>query len=206
MTPEEIRAAHKHFQKHDSVLAAHIRRYPPYALKKRRGYFAILVRSVAGQQLSMKAAAAIIGRVESFCGGTIRPENIHSASHEQLRALGLSNAKASSLKDLAERVVNGTLKLKGIDRKNDESIVEILTQVKGIGEWTAQMFLIFCLARPNVLPVKDLGIKKGIQRVYGLPGLPDESEVSRLAAEKKWSPYCSVASWYLWRSLEVVEE
>lgn len=206
MTPEEIRTAHKHFQKRDPVLAAHIRRYPQYALKKRRGYFAVLVRSVAGQQLSMKAAAAINGRVEAFCSGTIRPELIHAASHDQLRALGLSNAKARSLKDLAERVVSGTLKLNGIDRKTDEAIVEILTQVKGIGEWTAQMFLIFCLARPNVLPVKDLGIKKGIQRVYGLPGLPDENDVHRMAAEKKWAPYCSVASWYLWRSLEAVEE
>lgn len=185
----------------DVKLARIIERVGPFKLQLREegSHFGALLRSIVYQQLSGKAASTIHGRVLDLFGGREpRPAELLAASDEKLRAAGLSRQKISYLKDLARHADAGA-----IDRLHeleDEEVIAQVTAVKGVGVWTAQMFLMFRLGRPDVLPVLDLGIRKAIQRAYGLRKMPDATKIEALAS--KWRPHCTVACWYLWRSLE----
>lgn len=166
------------------------------------GPFRALVRSIVYQQVSGKAAASILKR---FIGLFERkkfptPKDVRAIPLRKLRAAGLSAQKASYIKDLAEKFLDGTIKHRSLHKMETADIIEHLTQVKGVGVWTAHMFLIFTLNRPDVLPVGDLGIRKGFQIVYGLKTLPDEKKMEKLA--RPWRKHASAASWYLWRAAD----
>jgi DNA-3-methyladenine glycosylase II len=164
-------------------------------------HFDAVARSIVFQQLSGKAAGTIHGRFHGLYGGRPPlPSELATTPDEQLRAVGLSRQKSAYLKDLGSRVASGELPIETLHELTDDEIVAALTQVKGIGRWTAQMFLMFRLGRPDVLPDLDLGIQKGIQRAYRLRKLPTPERVKKIGA--KWAPYRSVASWYLWRYLD----
>jgi DNA-3-methyladenine glycosylase II len=160
------------------------------------------VRAIVGQQLSVLAARAIYGRLTARFGGRPpTPEEILADDPEELRAAaGLSHAKVRYLRSLAEHVIAGQLELEHLDELSDEEAMSELVAVKGVGEWTAQMFLMFQLERPDVLPVGDLGIRRAIERAYGLDGLPDAPTIERIA--EPWRPYRTLACRYLWRSLQ----
>ena len=197
------RAALAHLRRVDPVLGELIARVGPYRLEVRRTgtHYHALVRSIVFQQLSGKAASTIHRRfAELYPGGRIRAELVLASTDEQLRSAGLSRQKIGYLRDLSDRVASRTLPLAHLGRLEDDAIIEHLVQIKGIGRWTVQMFLMFRLGRPDVLPELDLGVQNAIQRAYGLPKRPTPKEV--LAIGEKWRPYASMASWYLWRSLE----
>jgi DNA-3-methyladenine glycosylase II len=162
-------------------------------------YFEDLVDAICSQQLSGKAAKTIFGRVKASVNGKITPPNILKKTPPELRACGLSFAKITYLKDLAQKVQDGTLKLDDLSVLPDEEIIRELTTVKGIGRWTAEMFLMFSLARQDVFPLDDLGIQKGFEKVTGKKW--DKKDAMEFA-QKNWKPYRTAASWYLWRSLE----
>jgi DNA-3-methyladenine glycosylase II len=159
-----------------------------------------LARAIVGQQLSVKAAASIWTKLlEQFGSKTPSPEQLLARKPEQLRKAGLSRSKVSFLRDLAERVGDGRLDLKRLGKLSDEDVVADLIEVKGIGQWTAEMFLIFHLARPDVVSTGDLGIRRAVQIAYGLDDLPGPEELERIAGE--WRPHRTLACLYLWRSL-----
>lgn len=199
-----LRQAEKHLAKRDPRLRPFINHHGECRLRPRTHHLETLVGSIISQQLSTKAADTIQKRFLALYPESKfpPPEAIFSTSDESLRGVGLSSQKLSYIKDLAAKVHDGTINLKKISRLSDEEIIASLTQVKGIGVWTVQMFLIFSLGRLNVLPVGDLGIRNAIQRIYGFETLPQKNEIENLAERNQWHPYCSVASWYLWRSLE----
>jgi DNA-3-methyladenine glycosylase II len=191
----------------DPVIAKLIDRYEsPDGVLARRGRrpgdaYGALVRSIVGQQLSTRSARAIFGRLVGLFGDrTPTPRELLDADPEELRGVGLSRAKVAYLRDLAERVEDGELDLDGIAQLPDEEVAAQLTQVNGLGPWSVQMFLIFHLGRPDVLPVGDLGIRRAVQSEYGLDELPDAAELERIA--EPWRPHRSLASLYLWRSLD----
>src|SRR5262249_4223406 len=170
-------------------------------LRPQSDLFAALVRSIVAQQISTKAAQSISARlIAGPCAGTLTPVALVAASDEDLRAAGLSTAKRRSLRDLAERIQAGTLRLDALGGLTDEEVIEQLIPVRGIGRWTAQMLLIFALGRVDVLPVADFGLRAAVQRHYALGEMPGRSRLEELAAP--WQPYRSVATWYLWRSLD----
>jgi DNA-3-methyladenine glycosylase II len=163
--------------------------------------YGTLVRSIVGQQLSTKAAATIYGRVlELFKGHTPTPKQLLKVAPDKLRAAGLSRAKVAYLRDLAQHVEDGALELERLPELPDEEVAAQLTAIKGLGQWTADMFLIFYLGRPDILPVGDQGIRRAIQVEYGLRKLPDAKRMEKIA--KPWRPYRSLASLYLWSSLD----
>ena len=197
------RSALAHLKRADPVLAQVIARVGPCRMEQRRTgtHYDALVRSIVFQQLSGKAAGTIHRRFcELYPGKRPRAELVLGTDDAQLRGAGLSRQKVGYLRDLSGRVAEGTLPLAHLGRLPDETIIEHLVQVKGIGRWTVQMFLMFRLGRPDVLPELDLGIQNAIQRAYGLTKRPAPKEV--LAIGERWRPHASVASWYLWRSLE----
>lgn len=164
-------------------------------------HFDALIRAIVYQQLSGKAAATILGRVLAIYGNRYpSADELLATPEEPLRAAGLSRQKLSYLRDLARHVADGSLPLDTIHQLDDEVIVEALTAVKGIGRWSAHMFLMFRLGRPNVLPTLDLGIRKGVQRAYRMRALPPPKKVEQIGA--RWSPYATYACWYLWRSID----
>ena len=163
--------------------------------------YGTLVRSITGQQLSTKAAATIYGRLTQHYGGrTPTPQEILDTSPQELRALGLSNAKAAYLRDLAEHIVDGELPVDDLAEMPDAQVHELLTAIKGLGRWTVDMFLMFHLGRPDILPVGDLGIRKAIQVHYGMKELPKAAEMEQIA--EAWRPHRTLASLYLWESLD----
>jgi DNA-3-methyladenine glycosylase II len=196
--------ARRVLMRRDPVLRAIIARYGPCGIKTGReaDIFCGLVESIVSQQLSTKAAATIYGRLRALMpeGGAPTPEAILPLSEEALRAVGLSRQKVSYVRDLSRRVIDGSLKTSTLATLTDDDVVAQLTQIKGIGRWTADMILIFRLARPDVLPVGDLGIVKAVQKAYGLRKPPDATRLLKIG--EPWRPYRSIASWYLWRSLE----
>jgi DNA-3-methyladenine glycosylase II len=190
-----------HLRGADPVLAGIIGRVGKYAIQYSEPDFATLVRSIVFQQLSGKAARTILDRLQGACRGRrITPGAMLRLSVEEMRALGLSQQKAAYIRDLAEHTRSRRLKFSRLEAMADQDVIAELTQVKGIGVWTAHMFLLFALGRPDVLPTGDLGVRSAIRKAYGLDELPTPAEMERIAA--CWRPYCSVASWYLWRSLE----
>lgn len=189
----------------DPILASLIERIGPcqlYQVQQQGDLFYSLSRAILYQQLSTKAAAAIHYRfLQLYPDATLSAIDVLNTPDEVLRSAGISRPKILYLKDLAQKVLDGLPTLTLLEAMEDEVIIEILTQIKGIGRWTVQMLLIFRLHRWNVLPVDDLGIRAGIRRTYNLPELPDKKSVERLG--QQWQPYCTIASWYLWRSLEI---
>jgi DNA-3-methyladenine glycosylase II len=199
------RKAVAHLKKVDPVMAEVIGQVGSYKgwPASQGTHFDAVARSIVFQQLSGRAAGTIHGRFQGLYGGrTPLPAELATTSDEQLRAIGLSRQKSAYLKDLGARVTSGDLPIETLHELSDEEIITALTQVKGIGRWTAQMFLMFRLGRPDVLPDLDLGIQKGIQRAYRLRKLPPPERVKKIGA--KWAPYRTIASWYLWRLLDTV--
>lgn len=189
----------------DPHLARVIRKAGSFPTKKQKPQppFESLLRAIVYQQLAGKAAATIYGRVRALGsdGKCPTPEEIMRATKAKLRRAGLSRQKIAAVKDLAKKTIDGTVPpLAAIRRMSEEEILERLTQVRGIGEWSVQMFLMFQLGRPDVLPIKDLGIRKGFQHVYGLEEEPKPQAV--LEHGERWRPYRSIASWYLWRAVD----
>jgi DNA-3-methyladenine glycosylase II len=163
--------------------------------------YGALLRSIVGQQLSTKAARSIYGRlVDQFGGRAPTPQELLDADPEVVRSAGLSRPKVNYLRSLAEHVVSGELELDRLHELSDEAVTREVTAVKGLGQWTADMFLIFHLGRPDVLPVGDLGVRRAVERAYGLEGLPSAEELERLG--ERWAPYRSLAALYLWESLD----
>ncbi|AGY56470.1 DNA-3-methyladenine glycosylase family protein [Gloeobacter kilaueensis] len=196
-----IEAVH-HLKAADPVLAGVIERVGECQLTVRNTgtHFDAIVRAIVYQQLSGKAAATIHRRLEALYGGPPLPAQLAASEEAQLRSVGLSRQKLSYLKHFAALVESEQLSIEALDGLEDQAIIEALTQVRGIGRWTAQMFLLFRLGRLNVLPEADLGVQKGIQLAYGLEKLPTPKQV--IAIAEPWHPFCSVASWYFWRSLD----
>ena len=187
----------------DPVLGAIIKRHGPCGLgaaRDRFDHFSMLVRAIVFQQLSTKAATTIHNRLIECMPGGVTPECLAAITDAQFRGAGISRQKAAYLRDLAGKVAAGDVPLAAVDTMTDEEVIEALTKIKGIGRWTAEMFLIFRLQRPDVLPVGDLGIVNAIQRAYRLRKKPTPERMRTLG--EAWRPYRSVATWYLWRSLD----
>ena len=185
----------------DPVLRDLMRAQGPCGLAARlhTNPFKALTRAIVGQQLSAKAAATIFSRFEGLYDAFPTPAQVLATSDERLRAVGLSSQKLGYLRDLCRRIEEGQLPLDVLERMEDEAVIEALTQVKGVGRWTAEMFLIFRLQRPDVLPLGDLGIARAVQRAYKLRKAPSPDRLTRIG--EAWRPYRSVACWYLWASL-----
>ena len=195
-----MRKAIEHLRQSDPVLAGIIERVGPYKVIYIEPVFGSLVRSIVYQQLSGKAAATIFGRLVDVTGQPIAPEAILAIPAERMRELGLSKQKSAYIRDLADKTASGDVDFNRFPRMTNDQIVRSLTQVKGIGVWTVQMFLMFALRRPDVLPSGDLGIRNAVAKAYGFEAPPTPAEIEEVGAA--WQPYRSVASWYLWRSLE----
>ncbi len=192
-----------HLAVNDDVLAQLIHSHPRPSLEKHGNYYQELVESIIGQQLSVKAARTIRNRfVELFGGAFPAPEQLLDKDIEELRGVGLSRPKASYIQDLALKVIEGEVKFDELDSLSNDEIIAELTKVKGIGVWTVHMFLMFCMARLDVLPTGDLGIRNGIMKLYGFDHLPEPREIELLAETNGWQPYASVASLYIWKSLD----
>jgi DNA-3-methyladenine glycosylase II len=201
LSPNEFARARRALMRRDPRLSALMKRVGPCLLPEARTRhpFAALVRAVIAQQLSGKAAATIHDRVIALVGGMegLHPASLLAADPVALRAAGLSRQKISYLKDLAAHVSDGRLDLAALEDLPDEDVIAAITAVKGFGRWSAEMFLMFRLNRPDVFPVADLGIVKGVQTLFGMKRRPKPSTMQRLA--EPWRPYRSVAAWYLWR-------
>jgi DNA-3-methyladenine glycosylase II len=200
--PELVRQGVRHLRQHDPVLRPVIDQVGPFALKLQGARFPMLVRSILSQQISGKAARSIELRLrDRLRPRRITPESILALSPEELRTVGVSPQKARSLHDLAGRVAAGEVRLSRLARLTDDEVIAELVQVRGIGVWTAQMFLMFSLGRPDVFPHADFGIRSALQRLHGLAELPDRETAHQLATP--WRPYATLASWYCWRSLDL---
>ena len=194
-----MRQALNHLRHSDPILAAIIDRVGPCRITYKDPTFESLVRSIVYQQLSGKAASTIYGRVVEAVG-PITPERLTHRTPEDLRPLGLSGQKAKYILDLAEKTRSGVVRFQDLPALDDQAVIAHLTQVKGVGVWTAQMFLMFALRRLDVLPTGDLGIRNAVHRAYKLKEAPKPEKLEQVA--RKWRPYATVASWYLWRSLD----
>ena len=194
-------AAQRHLSRRDAVLRRLVKLVGPCALRPQADLFAALVRAITAQQISTKAATSIFTRLtENACRGTLTPAALARASDPELRAAGLSASKALSLRQLAEQAHTGALRLDDLGGLSDEEVIERLLPLRGVGRWTAQMILIFSLDRPDVLPVADFGLRAAAKQHYALDDLPGKERLEELA--RPWQPYRSIATWYLWRSLD----
>jgi len=189
-----------HLKRSDPVLSAIIDQVGDYGIQFREPDFETLVKSIVYQQLSGRVASVIFGRLAAAAGAKMTPESVLQLRPSRMRKLGLSTQKTAYIRDLARHTRDGLVVFEELHELTDQAVLERLTQVKGIGVWTAHMFLIFALRRPDVLPTGDLGIRNAIRKAYGMAELPTPAEMEALAAA--WRPFCTVASWYLWRSLE----
>jgi DNA-3-methyladenine glycosylase II len=196
-----MRHAIVHLKKADPVLAEIIERVGPYRMQFRDPAFSTLVRSIVYQQLSGRVALRIFERLlDLLPERQLTPEAVLALTVEQMRACGLSGQKTRYIQDLAARTFAGELDFTRLPGMDDDEVIAALTQVKGVGVWTAHMFLIFALQRPDVLPVGDLGIRTAMRKAYRMRALPKPERMEKIA--RAWRPWCSVASWYLWRSLD----
>jgi DNA-3-methyladenine glycosylase II len=196
-----MRKAVNHLKKSDPVLRAIIEREGPCRMEFGPPEFASLAESIVYQQLNGKAAVTIFNRFAALAGDPLTPEGILKLSDEQLRSVGLSKQKSSYMKDLAAKTKAGLLDFSKLPDLTDEEVITHLTQVKGIGVWTAHMFLMFTLRRADVLPTGDYGIQAAMKKHYRKRKMPKPKEMEKIA--RPWSPYRSVACWYLWRSLDI---
>jgi len=198
---KELKNAVIAISNNDMVMSRIIKKFGKCNLQPHQDYFYALLRAIIGQQLSVKAAASISKKIMNHFDNKPTPEKISVTPTKILRDYGLSNSKTIYVKDLSDKIISKKIRLDQLKKKKNEEIIEELTKVKGIGEWTVHMFLIFTLGRLDVLPSGDLGIKKAIMLNYGLKKLPDETFIKSLAIENKWHPYESVVALYLWESL-----
>ena len=190
-----------HLQRCDPIMDRLIRSAPRFDVRPTRNRFATLARSITSQQISTKAADAIWKRLETRLGSrTVMAECLAMLPAEQIRECGLSGRKASYLTELAQRTLDGSIPLRNLGRLDDDEVIRSLIACKGVGRWTAQMFLIFGLGRFDVLATDDFGLRSAVRSLYRLQALPAKDEFERIA--EPWRPYASVASWYCWRSLE----
>ena len=196
-----MRKAVNHLKKCDPVLCAIIKRVGPCRMEYGVPEFCSVAEAIVYQQLNGKAAVTIFKRFAALAGEPLTPEGILKLSDEQLRSVGLSKQKSAYLKDLAVKTAAGLLDFSRLHELTDEEVIEHLTQVKGVGVWTAHMFLMFSLRRPNVLPTGDYGVQVAIRKHYRKRKLPKPKDMEKLA--KAWEPYRSVACWYMWRSLDI---
>ena len=196
-----MRKAINHLKKSDPVMSAIIERVGPYRMEFGPPEFSSLAEAIVYQQLNGKAAVTIFNRFAALAGEPLTPDGILKLSDAQLRSVGLSKQKSAYLKDLSVKARDGLLDFGKLPDLPDEEVVKHLTQVKGIGVWTAQMFLMFTLKRPDVLPTGDYGVQAAIKKHYKKRKWPKPKEMEKIA--RPWSPYRSVACWYLWRSLDI---
>ena len=203
LTPEDYARARRILMRRDPVLGAAIKTIGPCLMadRQRKDHLIALLGSIVSQQLSTKAAATIFGRFVALFPGesVLSPAAIVALDDQALRSVGLSGQKVRYVRDLCGRIIDGRLQLDEIEGLDDEAVIQRLTEVNGFGRWTAEMFLMFRLHRPDVLPVDDLGIVNAVQRMYKLRKRPDAKKLYKLG--DAWRPYRSVASWYLWQSL-----
>ena len=195
-----MKQAIHHLRTGDPVLSAIIERVGDYGIQFRPPDFETLVKSIVFQQLSGRVASVIFGRLATAVKGVVTPETVLKLRPSRMRSLGLSTQKTAYIRDLARHTRTGKVVFADLPALPDDEVILRLTQVKGVGVWTAHMFLIFALRRTDILPTGDLGIRNAIRKAYNLEALPTPDEMERMA--HRWRPYCSMASWYLWRSLE----
>src|SRR5581483_718956 len=195
-----MRKAVNHLKRCDPVLRAIIERVGPCRIEYGPAEFASVAEAIVYQQLNGKAAATIFNRFADLAGRPLTAAGILKLTDEQMRSVGLSKQKSAYLKDLAEKTASGLLDFSRLSQLADEEVIKHLTQVKGIGVWTAHMFLIFSLRRPNVLPIGDYGVQMAVKKHYRKRNLPKPKDMEKIA--KAWEPYRSVACWYMWRSLD----
>ncbi|XP_022884893.1 probable DNA-3-methyladenine glycosylase 2 isoform X2 [Olea europaea var. sylvestris] len=198
----EIELALRHLRSVDPFLAPIIDTHPPPQFESHHPPFLALAKSILYQQLAYKAGTSIYTRFTSLCGGegSVRPDTVLALSAQQLKQIGISGRKASYLYDLANKYNSGILSDNTVVKMDDKSLFTMLSMVKGIGSWSVHMFMIFSLHRPDVLPVSDLGVRKGVQLLHSLEDLPRPSQMEQLC--EKWRPYRSVGAWYMWRFVE----
>ncbi len=202
-SPESFQKAADYLRSKDPILGDVIKNAPLPAFTPHKNYYQELVESIISQQLSVKAAATILKRFkELFSKDFPSPEDILATDIEDLRGVGLSRQKAGYIKDLATRVLDGSVQFSHLDSLTNEEVIAELVQVKGVGVWTVHMFLLFCMGRLDVLPTGDLGIKNGIHKLYELPEKPTPEDIETVALNNHWHPYESIASWYVWHSLD----
>jgi len=199
-----MRWAMRHLQRADPVLAEIIQRVGPCRFQYAEPDFETLVRSIVFQQLNGKAARAIFGRFKDALGNgsRMKPREVLALTCTQMQGVGLSRQKVKYIRDLAEKTAMGLIEFSRLATASDDEVIHHLTAVKGVGVWTAQMFLIFALRRPDILASGDLGIRSAVRRAYRLRKLPTPARVEKLGVT--WHPHCSLACWYLWRSAETV--
>lgn len=201
MTSDELQKAREYLIKSDPILGEVIKNYPPFERRVGENYFVNLAETIISQQLSIKAADTIWLRfVKLFPKNKITPENVITTDTEKMRECGISYQKIGYIKDLAEKTLVSGIVFEQFDIMTDEEIIAELIKVKGIGRWTAEMFLMFTMGRPDVFSYGDLGIRKAIQRIYSLKKQPTQKKAEQIA--KQWIPYRTVACRYLWRSLD----
>ncbi len=204
LSPQDYARARRALMRRDPILGAAIKKIGPCLMadRQRKDHLTALVGSIVSQQLSTKAAATIFGRFAALFPEQKIPGHREIAALDDgaLRGVGLSGQKVSYVRDLCARIEDGRLKLDELDSLPDEQVIERLVAVKGFGRWTAEMFLMFRLHRPDILPVGDLGIVNAVQKLYRLRKRPDAKKLNKLG--EAWKPYRSVASWYLWQSLK----
>lgn len=200
-----FRRAQRHLKRRDPVLKRLIEQHGPCTLQLDPDRFGVLVRSIIAQQISSKAAISISGRLMQILGRSgLTPKALLRIRQPKLRSVGLSAAKARYVRDLADKVHRGVVPLDDLHDCDDEEVIAKLLPVLGIGRWTAEMFLIFCLGRPDVLPIADLGLRVGVQKQYGLRKMPEKARLIKLA--ETWRPYRTIATWYIWRSFGAVPQ
>jgi DNA-3-methyladenine glycosylase II len=196
-----MKRAIEHLKRSDPVMAKIIRRVGKIPPRWREPSFETMVRSIAFQQLNGKAALTIFNRLVTAAGGKLTPDSILRLSETEMRACGLSKQKLSYIRDLAAKTKSGDVDFTVLPKMSDAEVIDHLTRVKGIGEWSAQMFLMFALRRPNVLACGDFGVQAAIRKHYNKRKHPKPKDVAKIG--KPWSPYASLACLYLWRSMDV---
>jgi len=203
-TPEFLRAR-RHLARRDDVMKSLVKMVGPCTLQPNDDHFGVLARSIISQQISTKAAMAISGRLIKALGRRgLRPAALLDLDDETLRAVGLSANKQKSLRDLAQKCHSKEVPLKDLPRMDDEEVIAALLPVRGVGRWTAEMFLMFSLGRRDVLPVADFGLRSGVKKHYGLTDLATKAELEALG--EPWRPFRSIATWYVWLSLGPVPQ
>lgn len=203
MSEEIAKEAAQYLMAADSTLRPVITRVGLCTIRPNQDYYQALVDAIISQQLSVHAARSIENRFQELFGGHFpAAEEILTTDVETLRGIGFSRAKAAYVLDLAQHIVDGRVKFDHMDGLSNDAIITELTDVKGIGVWTAHMFLMFCMGRTDVLPVGDLGIRNSIRKLYGLEDAPTPEQITELAEKNSWHPYESIASWYVWQSLD----
>lgn len=199
---KELEQGVEYIRESDALLSPIINAYGLPTFAPHGNYYQELVESIISQQLSVKAAATILRRFIDLFGHFPTPEEILQKDFDELRSVGLSGQKTGYIRDLAQHVIEGKVRFDHLDKLSNEEIIAELTAVKGIGEWTVHMFLMFCMGRLDVLAHGDLGIRTGIMRLYELNALPDKKAVEAIAEVNAWHPYATIACWYVWKSID----